>query len=161
MAPISQLSPVLIGSQRVFTGIYARQRLLREALSLIRPTSITGVEGKRWVSFWAWINVRLYFIRLTVWDQGFTEFPFGSGLSGPFLHLPSLSCSYGKAAISHFTDIKHSSLGEGRVNDPGKMSQAGVSKTIQSASKWYLCPEFNIFPSHWACPGGLVRDALT
>lgn len=37
-------------TNRDFTGIDVRQRVLREALSLIRPMGIAGVEGKRRMS---------------------------------------------------------------------------------------------------------------
>lgn len=77
---------------------------------------------------------------------------------GPFCIFHLLAAVVGKLPIPIY---RHSSLGEGRVNDPGKMSRAGVSKTTQSASQRYLCPEFNIFTFQWSCPGGLARDALT
>lgn len=84
-------------------------------MSLIRPTGIAGVEG-RMSELLSMNKCQHVFYQNCSLEAGmYCELPFGFGVSRAFLRLPYISCSYGRSCVYHFTNIKHNSLREGRL----------------------------------------------
>lgn len=149
-----------MSTDRDFNGVYARQGLLGEGLSLMRPNWCHGGGG--WLSFGAWINVNVCFIRVALGKQGFTvRCCLALGGLGLFCGFTALAMVIEGAVCS---TRQTAQLCEERRVHPAQEAWESVSQLefdqLGSASERCLRSEFNTLTSQQSCPGGLVRDAL-